>query len=196
MTEASTNDEVDLENDQTRVSKSRSGWRGASEWIVIVGGALLAALLVKTFLFQAFYIPSPSMTPTLAVGDRVLVNKVSYKVGEIERGDVVVFARPASEGTGGIKDLIKRVVALPGETIESRNGKVFVDDRLIGETYLTEQGSTENLQRQEVPAGMVFVMGDNRANSKDSRVFGPIPIDSVVGRAYVRVWPLNHLGLL
>ena len=170
--------------------------RNVLEWIAIVGAALLVALLVKTFLIQAFFIPSLSMYPTLERGDRVLVNKLSYRFGDIDRGDIVVFERPANVPDTGIKDLIKRVVALPGETVESRDGRVYIDGRLLAEGYLEDGVTTTGLTRQTVPDDHVFVMGDNRGNSEDSRVFGPIDVDLVVGRAFVRVWPLPHVHLL
>jgi signal peptidase I len=177
--------------------KGRRHFRGSVEWVVIIVGALLAALVIKTFLIQAFYIPSPSMTPTLAVNDRVLVNKLSYKMHDIHRGDIVVFLRPKSEQADlQIKDLIKRVVGLPGDTVESRDGALYVNGHKLIEPYLPPGTQTDGLDPTVVPPGKVFVMGDNRTNSKDSRVFGPIPQSDVVGRAFVRVWPFSHLGLL
>jgi signal peptidase I len=168
--------------------------RNALEWLLIVGGALITALLVKTFLLQAFFIPSLSMSPTLDKGDRVLVNKFSYDLDDVDRGDLVVFERPPEEPSG-IKDLIKRVVGLPGDTIESRDGVVHVNGEAIEEDYLEDGVRTDNLPEQVVPEGQVFVMGDNRENSLDSRVFGPIDADLIVGRAFVRVWPLTRLSL-
>lgn len=178
--------------------------RSIIEWVAVVVGALVVALVVKTFLFQAFYIPSASMEPTLEKGDRVLVNKLSYDLGDVNRGDVVVFELPSEEvGPDGIKDLIKRVIGLPGDVIETREGVVFVNDRRLEEPYLTEgtvtgdpsSGNNPGITRQTVPDGMVFVMGDNRSNSHDSRYAdrGPIPIDSIVGRAFVLVWPLTDI---
>jgi signal peptidase I len=166
--------------------------RNAVEWLLIVGGALITALLVKTFLLQAFFIPSLSMSPTLEEGDRVLVNKLSYDLHDVHRGDLVVFERPPAEPTG-IKDLIKRVVALPGETIEARDGNVYVNGEPLDESYLEDGVRTDNLPRQVVPDGHLFVMGDNRANSYDSRMFGAIDADLVVGRAFMRVWPLTNI---
>ena len=177
--------------------KSSGRLRGVIEWTLVIVGALLAALLIKTFLFQAFFIPSGSMEPTLRIGDRVLVNKLSYRFGEIERGDLVVFARPdiPAESAAAVRDLIKRVIALPGETIEARDGEIYVDDRKISEPYLPRGTISENLPRQVVPAGKIWVMGDNRTNSRDSRVLGPIDVDTVHGRAFVRIWPLGALDL-
>src|SRR5436309_7755444 len=116
--------------------QKRSSVRSAVEWVVIVVAALLAALLIKTFLLQAFYIPSDSMNPTLVQRDRVLVNKLSYHFHDVHRGDVVVFKRPPGENDPKIKDLIKRVIGLPGETVEGRDGSVVIDGRALKEPYI------------------------------------------------------------
>src|SRR5581483_8390249 len=124
--------------------------------------ALLVALVIKTYLVQAFYIPSSSMEQTLLIRDRVLVNKLSYDLHPIHHGDIVVFKRPPNEGGGPeIQDLIKRVIGVPGDTIESRDGHVFVNGTELNEPY-TRGLMTDNLPRQVVPAGRYFVMGDNR----------------------------------
>jgi signal peptidase I len=175
------------------------------EWALVIAGALAIALVVRAFLIAAFYIPSESMVPTLEKGDRVLVNKLSYRLHDIGRGDVVVFERPSSgpnpckpeyvwSGGSEIKDLIKRVVGLPGDRVEGRNGKVFVNGQELVEPYLTL--TTASFGPVTVPDDCVFVMGDNRPFSQDSRVFGAIPTGDVVGRAFVRVWPVGHLGWL
>src|SRR5438105_13642044 len=114
----------------------RSSVRSAVEWVVIVAAALLAALLIKTFLLQAFYIPSDSMNPTLVQRDRVLVNKLSYHFHDVHRGDIVVFKRPPGETDPKIKDLIKRVIALPGDTVEGRDGQIIIDGRILHEPYV------------------------------------------------------------
>lgn len=177
-------------------SDERRGVRNVVEWVAIIVGALAVALIVKTFLIQAFFIPSLSMFPTLDEGDRVLVNKLSYKLHDVNRGDLVVFERPKGQPESQIKDLIKRVVGLPGETIESREGTVYIDGKQLEEDYLVDGVTTENLPRQEIPAGHVFVLGDNRSDSADSRVFGSIDEDTIIGRAFVRVWPIPQLSLL
>jgi signal peptidase I len=177
--------------------KNRSAARNAIEWIIIIVVALLVALVIKTFLFQAFYIPSESMEPTLKPGDRVLVNKLSYDLHSIHRSDIVVFKRPPAEaGNPAIKDLIKRVVGLPGDTIEGIRGQVYINGQPLKESYLPPGTYTTNLRRQVVPAGAYFVMGDNRSNSSDSRFIGPIPGSLIVGRAFIRVWPLSSVDLL
>jgi signal peptidase I len=179
---------------RVRVPKA-TPWRGAVEWVVIVLGALCMALVVKTFLIQAFYIPSLSMSPTLEVNDRVLVNKLSYDLHEVNRGDVVVFHSP-SEEPGESKDLIKRVVGLPGDSLESRNGYIVVNGRRLEEPYLQSSEQTGELEPITVPAGHVFVMGDNRDNSSDSRVFGAVDESLIVGRAFVKVWPITQFTTL
>jgi signal peptidase I len=196
-----------------RSDKGRKTRRTIIEWAILIGSALLIAILIKTFLFQAFYIPSESMKPTLNVGDRVLVNKVSYRLHDVNRGDIVVFETPPG-GDPSIKDLVKRVIALPGETIETREGRVYINGSVLKEPYLVKSMLTcgnsgmqtistcESFGPVRVPRDHIFVMGDNRAASKDSRFLGggdkPLTIkeSSIVGRVFVRIWPLNDLGFL
>jgi signal peptidase I len=175
------------------------------EWASVIAGAVLLALIVKVFLLQAFYIPSPSMYPTLKNGDRVLVNKLSYKLHDVNRGDVVVFERPASEAESTIPDLIKRVIGLPGDSVAFKEGHVFINGNQLSEPYLPAGVTTTSDFAPNhcttdapclVPPGDVWVMGDNRNDSKDSRYFGPIPERSIVGRAFVIVWPLNRIAWL
>jgi signal peptidase I len=175
-----------------------SGSRAVIEWIVILAAALVVAIVVKTFLVQAFYIPSGSMEPTLKPGDRVLVNKLSYDLHGVRRGDIVVFKSPPSElaSDPSVKDLIKRVIGLPGDTIQGINGEVYINGKLLKEPYLPPGTVTTDLPLQTVPPGQYFMMGDNRGDSKDSRFIGTIPAHLIVGRAFVRVWPLSGLGLL
>lgn len=175
--------------------------------------ALGLAIVLKTFVVQAFYIPSGSMEPTLAPGDRVLVNKVLYDPG---RGDVIVFGDPDDGRTedrgvvGGFlhwlseaigfarpehEDFIKRVIGLPGETVELRDGKLFVNGERIREPYLRGPVDTRDYGPTEVPRDSLFVLGDNRLNSNDSRFgLGFVPVDKVVGRAFVIVWPPSDVG--
>ncbi|MDQ6927714.1 MAG: signal peptidase I [Actinomycetota bacterium] len=173
-----------------------SGTRAVVEWVVILLGAVVVAFVVKTFLLQAFYIPSASMEPTLMIKDRVLVNKLSYDFHDVHRGDLVVFKSPPGETNSAVKDLIKRVVALPGETVEARDGRVLVNGKPIDESYLPKGVTTSPMEPHKIPPGDIWVMGDNRSNSKDSRFFGPISQDLIVGRAFIRVWPLTTFGFL
>jgi len=186
---------------------SSSSHKTLIEWVLLIGAAILIALVVKAFLFQAFYIPSDSMVPTLKTDDRVIVNKLSYKLHKVHRGDIVVFKTP--KGPDGkpidptIKDLIKRVIALPGETVTAQDGKVYVNGNPLDENYLPAGTVTDCshfngdcFPNGPLPADEYWVMGDNRQGSRDSRYFGPISKKEIVGRAFVRVWPLNRLGLL
>ena len=186
----------------------RSNLRKILEWVSVIGTAFIVAFIIKVFLFQAYYIPSPSMEPTLGIGDRVIVNKLSYDLHDVNRGDLIVFENPSAE-SGEISDLIKRVVALPGETLQVLDGKVYIDGNLMIEPYLEAPDNTfdfsapegcigpkEVLNKCVVPDGHVFVMGDNRDNSRDSRIFGPVNIETIVGRAFVRVWPLGDFQRL
>jgi len=170
--------------------------------------AVLVAVLLRTFVVQTFFIPSGSMEPTLQVGDRIIVNKLSYDLHGVNRGDIVVFSRPPAENCGGpeVNDLVKRVIALPGDVISLSGGYVYVDGRRLDETWLPadEQGKTEpgpagnssNLVRPyRVPANTYFVMGDNRGDSCDSRFWGPVPKSLIVGKVELRIWPLSSVRL-
>jgi signal peptidase I len=174
--------------------RRHSGARQAVEWVLLIAAALAIAILIKTFLFQAFYIPSASMDPTLKINDRVLVNKLSYKLHDVHRGDIVVFEKPPNEASN-IKDLVKRVIGLPNETVEGRDGHIYIDGKLLQEPYL-HGVVTSNFAAVSVPANSVWVMGDNRPASRDSRYFGPIRTSSIVGRVFVRIWPPKRLGFL
>jgi len=189
---------------------------GSTPFLVLV--ALAVAILVKTFLIQAFYIPSESMEPTLEVGDRVFVNKLAYDIGDLGRGDVIVFANPhpeqlpergavsaflhwLGEGIGfaqpADEDFIKRVIGLPGETIEIRDNVVYIDGEPLDEPYLTDAARQSNgsFPVTRIPAGHLFMMGDNRGNSADSRYgLGLVPVDKVIGRAFIVIWPPSHFG--
>jgi signal peptidase I len=176
----------------------RSSARGAVEWIVILVAAVLVAFLLQRYVVQAFYIPSGSMETTLLPGDRVLVNKLSYDVHDVHRGDIVVFSKPASDTTPNIKDLIKRVVGLPGEQISSGpEGAVLINGKPISQPWLTATARANPgpaIAPQVIPPGAYFMMGDNRGDSADSRIIGPVQGRLIVGRAFVRVWPLSSLG--
>ena len=196
-----------------------------AELPVLIAIAFILALLLKTFLIQAFYIPSASMEPTLLVKDRVLVNKIVYEVREPRRGEIVVFTkddgtvtqpegnvierflRSLSSGLGvapsGEKDYIKRIIGLPGESVEMRDGVVIVEGRKVPEALTTEGGYLAERDPNDfgpvtVPDGQYFMMGDNRQNSSDSRFpqLGTIPRDDIIGRAFVTIWPPSRLRLL
>jgi signal peptidase I len=174
--------------------------RGVREWIIVLVGALVVAFVVRGFVLQSFFIPSGSMEPTLLVHDRVLVNRLAYKTHKPNRGDVIVFARPPGVPSDDkVKDLIKRVIGLPGDTIEFKEDKVIVNGRILNEPYLTAGTPTKAKTLGDkivVPDGKLLVLGDNRENSHDGRFFGPIDQDLIVGRAFVLVWPVKDIGWL
>ncbi len=171
------------------------------EWLAVVVAAVLLAVGVRTYVAQMFYIPSGSMLPTLQIGDRIVVDKLAYRVGSVHRGDIVVFARPPLV-QADYTDLVKRVIGLPGETIGLSDGHVTIDGKVLDEPWLprplpqSEQSSVAQAfsltHPYTVPAGRYFVMGDNRPDSEDSRYFGPIPANLIVGKMAFRVWPLGR----
>lgn len=170
--------------------------RSVVEWVAVIGGALLIALVLRTFVIGTYYIPSESMEPTLQVGDRVFVNQLSYRWGEVKRGQVIVFDRPGGPGSDGIDVLIKRVIGIEGDVLEGRDGIVYRNGEPAEEGYLPDGAFTSDFGPVTVGEDALWMMGDNRTNSEDSRVFGTIPVDSVVGRAFVIFWPPGDIGWL
>ena len=184
------------QNDGEEVATRKVGRRRRAmlDWVIVIAVALLVAFLVRTFVLAHFVVDGTSMATTLADDDRVFVNKLSYRLHDPNRGDVVVLHQltGASE-----RDLIKRVIALPGETIEISSCQVLIDGRLLEEPYLdpavVQPGNCgRDLAPVTIPEDHVFVMGDNRPGSQDSRDLGPIPEDELVGRAFVVFWPRDH----
>jgi signal peptidase I len=183
----------------------------SARWIVEIVGvvvvAILVALLLRTFVVATYSIPSGSMEPTLQIGDRIVVDKLSYHLHGIGRGDIVVFSTPPTENCAGppVADLVKRVIGLPGEIISLDDGNVYINGRLLPEPFLppalrddTYPGPSTApyaLHRAyRIPPGDVFVMGDNRPESCDSRYWGPIRKSTIVGKVDMRIWPLSRIG--
>jgi signal peptidase I len=190
---------------ETPAPQPTSSRRGPSrraiiEWTAILAVAVLAAVILRAFIVQPYYIPSGSMEPTLKVGDKVLVNKLSYDFHSVHRGDIIVFKKPPNDNTPGITDLIKRVIGLPGETIQSgANGDIYINGVLIKQPWLTAEAKANPgpaIPKTVIPPGMYFVMGDNRGDSSDSREIGPIAKHLIIGRAFLLVWPLSRFGTL
>jgi signal peptidase I len=201
-----------------RVAATRHQRRRAlAELPILVAIALIIAFVLKTFVAQAFSIPSPSMEPQLHVGDRVVVSKLAYRFHDPRRGDVVVFDSPEPHAPSEdalpvsiVKDvlegigvrqpdddvLIKRVIGLPGEQVEGHDGHVYIDGRLLIEPYLPQDVTTETFLARQLGPDELWVMGDNRHNSRDSHVFGPIKRSSVIGRAINKVWPFGDASFL
>lgn len=186
-------------------------WSFIKELPFLVVGALIVAVLVKSFLIQVFWIPSGSMEETLQIGDRVIVNKLAYRIGDPGRGDVIVFEPETFESESlvtkvsrnllesvGLRtpesDLIKRVIALPGETLEIADNQVLINGAPLDEQYLALSLSMRDFGPEVVPLNSYFVMGDNRNSSRDSRVFGAIDRGRIVGRAFSVVWPPSRWG--
>lgn len=202
-----------VEETPKRKKKKRSFWAELPGLLVT---ALIIAVVIKTFLIQPFWIPSESMLETIHVNDRVMVNKLAYRFGEPERGDVVVFRNPSEpeieesipeavirsvlEAVGirtrGEDDLIKRVIGLPGDTITISENQVHVNGVALDEPYLAPDLVMPDEGPFQVGETEVFVMGDNREFSFDSRRFGNIPLDDLVGRAFVIIWPVSNFESL
>jgi signal peptidase I len=158
--------------------------------------ALAIALIVRFFVAEPRYIPSPSMLPTLAVGDRLLVEKVSYHLQPPSRGNIVVFEPPPQlrgYGYSTSQAFIKRVIGLPGETVQVSQGKVFINGQPLIERYILEPPAYD-MPPVQVPAGSLFMMGDNRNDSNDSHVWGFLPLENIIGRAAFRFWPLSKIS--
>lgn len=175
--------------------------KSAVEWIAVIAVALVVALGIRQFLLQPFWIPSGSMEDTLDIGDRVLVNKAAYHFHGIRRGDVVVFEQPKSWPLSpDVKDLIKRVIAISGDEVEIHDCSVWLNGDKLAEPYTDgkcTEPATEVLDpdgdgKFTVPTDMLFVMGDNRTGSTDSRFNGFVPKGDVLGRAFVVIWPRSH----
>ena len=183
------------------------GLKAIREWVTVVGVALIIAFLVRGFALQQFYISGPSMESTMFQNNRVLVNKISYRLHDIHRGDVVVFDRVTTDGVAvQHDDLIKRVIGLAGDTISiskcvvSVNGKAidepYLNDYDLAQTNLDDRCRIPEMAVTTVESGHLFVMGDNRPQSFDSRMFGSIDEKLVVGRAFVIIWPIGSFHWL
>jgi signal peptidase I len=176
-----------------------SAKRRAIEWLVIVAVALVVAAVMRLFVVQSFSIPSVSMTPTLQKGDRILVNKLAYRLHGVGRGDIIVFRAPpkvASTCDTTDQDLVKRVIGLPGETISDRDGLVYINNKVLPEPWLPKNDPstfTGTFAPVHIGANSYFVMGDNRVDSCDSRYWGTVNRSMIIGKVEVRIWPLSRI---
>ena len=200
--------------------KKKSSSKKAITWVIeitiMLVIAALIAIMIQSFGVKAFMIPSSSMSPTLKIGDRVLVDRVTYYFRKPWRGDVIVFRYPPREPLSlntsnplywpferigetlhitnrGSIPYIKRVVATEGETVELRKGKLYIDGKEVEEDYLKSNPDTTDFGPVLIPEGHVFAMGDNRTASRDSRSWGTVPIRSIIGRAFLIWWPLSRM---
>lgn len=152
------------------------------------------ALIIRAFFIQVFWIPSGSMEPTLDINDRIVVNKVIYHFQPPKRMQIIVFRQVASEDSPK-RDLIKRLVGLPGEKLELKDGIIYINDKPLTEEHTMNQDFA-NFGPVSIPQDAYFVMGDNRPASADSRYWGFLPKKNVIGPAFLRIWPLNKFGLI
>jgi signal peptidase I len=186
----------------------RSRWLREGAVVLVVALVVALLLRLRTYVVQTFFIPTGSMEPTLNVGDRILVNKLSYHLHSIHQGDIVVFQRPPAEDCGGpvVGDLVKRVIGLPGQTISVSGGYVDINGKRLNETWLPADrqgitgegppGNQANLAHPyKIPTNDYYVMGDNRLDSCDSRYWGPVARSLIVGKVEMRVWPLTALHI-
>ena len=197
-------------DDQDEASQEKEpSARWIFELVGVVVVAILVAVLLRTFVVATYSIPSGSMEPTLQIGDRIVVDKLSYHLHGVDRADIVVFSTPPTENCAGppVSDLVKRVIGLPGETISLNDGNVYINGRLLPEpflppnlrhdTYPGPPGTAYSLSHAyRIPAGEVYVMGDNRPESCDSRYWGPIHESTIVGKVDMRIWPWSRIGFL
>jgi signal peptidase I len=204
---------------QEQEEHTSRGRRVAVEILVLLLAIVVITSLMRTLVAQAFYIPSLSMSPQLEVQDRIVVSKLAYRLHDVRRGDIVVFDAPPAleapepekalpsravqavlEGVNVVKptktEYVKRVVGLPGEQVVGRGGNLYIDDRLLVEPYLPDGLRTDDFGPVVVPDGQLFVMGDNRGSSFDSRRFGTIKTSSIVGRVVLKAWPLGSASWL
>jgi signal peptidase I len=178
------------------------------ELVGVLVVAVVIAVLLRTFVVATYSIPSGSMEPTLQVGDRIVVDKLSYHLHGVDRSNIIVFSTPPNENCAGppVSDLVKRVVGLPGETISLSGGRVAINGQVLPEPWLPPATRTQTLpgpsaapyslhHPYRIPQGDVFVMGDNRTQSCDSRYWGPVSESTIVGKMDLRIWPLSRLAV-
>ncbi len=164
------------------------GTKDILDWIYTLAFALVLALVIRTFVAEARWIPSESMLPTLKIGDRLIIDKVSFHIGGINRGDIVVFKAPPASKLDEV--LIKRVIGLPGDTVAIKDGLVYINNQPLDEPYELEKPRGD-YKTITVPENSLFVMGDNRNNSFDSRFWGVVPEELIIGKALARFYPFS-----
>jgi len=188
-----------LDVDEAPQSKQRSRSRSLIEWLVVIGIAVVVSLLIRTYVFQTFFIPSGSMEPTLQIGDRILVSKLSVELGTVHRGDILVFKAPPAVVTqcgDNVADLVKRVIGLPGDHLTSKGNTIYVNGTALTQTWAHNEPIGRPIGKVTVPQNEYFMMGDNQPASCDSRYWGDVPRSSIIGKAFLRIWPLGRFGFL
>lgn len=182
----------------SKKNESTSWQDSASDWLVSIIVAVALAFCIRTFLFEPYMVEGSSMYPTLEHHERLIVDKLSYFIGKPEKGEIVVFRFPKDQ----TRDFIKRVIAVGGDSVEMKNGKVFVNGQQLNETYIYHKDpkgpNISNVRKCVVPKGTIFVLGDNRNNSEDSRFadVGMVPLNLVKGRAVTAFWPIGRARLI
>jgi signal peptidase I len=196
VSETQAGETLSTPHEQGAPQSKKSSRRVLVEWALVIIAALIFSLVIRSFLFQTFFIPSGSMEPTLLVGDRIVVSKLSVEWGSINRGDIVVFRSPPSENCGGAPtpDLVKRVVGLPGETIYSTSSTIYIDGKVYRPFWQPRGPISPPISRTRIGANQFFMMGDNNSNSCDSRYWGTLSRSLVVGKVVLRIWPLSRFG--
>ena len=187
-----------MSSTEPKQSDDQAIWHQIKENGTTVIIALVLALIIRVFIAEPRYIPSESMFPTLATGDRLVVEKVGYKFHTPERGDIVVFQPPTKLRILGYEKnqaFIKRAIATAGETVAVKDGVVYINNRPLAEDYIAAPPEYD-LVPVTVPEGQLFVMGDNRNNSNDSHIWGFLPAENVIGQAVFRFWPLERVGMV
>jgi signal peptidase I len=187
---------VVAEQNKEPISQESKFWQRTRENLQIIAIALALALFIRAFVAEPRYIPSDSMLPTLEVGDRLVVEKISYRFRTPATGEIIVFDPPQQlqiQGYAKDQAFIKRVIGTPGQTVQVQDGKVYLNDTPLAEGYIAEPPAY-NMEQVQVPEDQLFVMGDNRNNSNDSHVWGFLPKQNVIGHACFRFWPLSRIG--
>jgi signal peptidase I len=170
---------------------AKAGKSALREWVETIVGALILALIIRTFIVQVYQVEGPSMEPTLYTGERLLVNKLVYRFRNPAPGEIVVLKDPQRPN----RELIKRVIAVEGEVVEVRKGVVYINGQPLREPYINTVGNRQDdMKPLTVPKGYIFVMGDNRGWSYDSRNMGPVPVQKVDGKAFFLFWPLSQFN--
>ncbi|MHB8378380.1 MAG: signal peptidase I [Acidimicrobiales bacterium] len=178
------------------VKNTRSRRKSFIEWLIVLVAAVLVSLTIRTYVFQTFLIPSPSMEPTLYQGNRILVDKLSVDFGTINVGDIVVFKAPPDVAricSDPVTDLVKRVIGLPGDVLYTQGNAIYVNGKKLDQKWsvFPTMGPTA-IKKMTVPKGQYYMMGDNHANSCDSRMWGTVPRSDMIGKVFLKIWPLSE----
>jgi signal peptidase I len=187
--------DVDQAPPEEADAPKKSRRRGVTEWVLVLIAAIVVSLLVRTFVFQTFFIPSSSMNPTLSIGNRIMVNKLSVEFGTINIGDIVVFKAPpdvAKDCSDDVADLVKRVIGVPGDHLTSVGNTIYVNGKVLDQKWPHQNPVNPAIGNVVVPKGQYFMMGDAHWNSCDSRFWGTVPRSDIIGKVFLKFWPLSE----